>query len=343
MMFADHGKQLGEVDVLERRQIGLEFRQRAGEEMFGADEVPVQGVIIADGDLDHSLVECPRRANRIVPQVFPRVVAIEEFSAVKLVYAFDECLCNHPNIGVKLRRHAPIPKRAIGSGDPGTVGLSPERLREADRNVEQFINYPKPCPVRLYITPWETIFVLVFEHHATCDPEYFLSVATIFFFVLAFVSVLSAILLVTRRNPVHSAIFLIVNFIALAGIYLTLHAQFIAIIQILVYAGAIMVLVVFVIMLLNLQEEAKLAEQLTSKHVVAVAFSGVLLIVIVQVIWSIFGTSQTTQAENALQMGSVEGIGMTLYRSFLFPFELASVLLLVAIIGAVLLAKKRFP
>ena len=193
------------------------------------------------------------------------------------------------------------------------------------------------------MTPWETIFVLVFEHHATCDPEYFLSVATIFFFVLAFVSVLSAILLVTRRNPVHSAIFLIVNFIALAGIYLTLHAQSIAIIQILVYAGAIMVLVVFVIMLLNLQEETKLAEHWKSKHVVAIAFSGVLLIIVMQVVWSIFGTSQTTQAENALQMGSVEGIGMTLYQSFLFPFELASVLLLVAIVGAVLLAKKRFP
>ena len=170
-----------------------------------------------------------------------------------------------------------------------------------------------------------------------------MSVSSVFFFVLAFVSLLSAILLVTRRNPVHSAIFLIVNFVTLAGIYLTLHAQFIAIIQVLVYAGAIMVLVLFVIMLLNLQEEAKLTEYLAVKHVVAIVFSAVLLIVIVEVVFSVFGMSQTTQAATAEQIGSVEGIGMTLYQSFLFPFELASVLLLAAIIGAVLLAKKRFP
>ena len=147
----------------------------------------------------------------------------------------------------------------------------------------------------------------------------------------------------TRRNPVHSAIFLIVNFIALAGIYLTLHAQFIAIIQILVYAGAIMVLVLFVIMLLNLQDEHTLSEPMTTKRITAFVFSGLLLVLLVQSIVSVFGNSQTAQAPAAGQIGSVQGIGTTLYRSFLFPFELASMLLLAAIIGAVLLAKKRFP
>jgi NADH-quinone oxidoreductase subunit J len=146
----------------------------------------------------------------------------------------------------------------------------------------------------------------------------------IVFLVLAAVAVLSGILMITRANPVNSALFLILNFISLAGIYLTLHAQFVAIIQILVYAGAIMVLVLFVIMLLNLEDEKPLRETLTKRHYASLLFAMVTLAIIVQVIgW--------------------QGAGSLAGMQQFAPFELTAFLLLAAMIGAVVLAKKRFP
>lgn len=141
----------------------------------------------------------------------------------------------------------------------------------------------------------------------------------------------------------NSALSLIVNFIALAGIYLTLHAQFVAIIQILVYTGAIMVLVLFVIMLLNLQDEARLKEFRTWKQYVGIAFSAMLLVLIIQPVASISGAAFGSISDASYLIGTVESIGAELYTNYLFPFELTSLLLLVAIVGAVLLAKKRFP
>jgi NADH-quinone oxidoreductase subunit J len=168
----------------------------------------------------------------------------------------------------------------------------------------------------------------------------------IVFIILAAVAVLSGILMITRANPVNSALFLILNFMALAGIYITLHAQFVAIIQILVYAGAIMVLVLFVIMLLNLEDEAPLRETLTKRHYASLLFALLSLVLIVQVIgWQGSGSIDRLQqqAPNALEIGTVEHIGSVLFTAHVFPFELTSMLLLAAIIGAIVMAKKRFP
>jgi NADH-quinone oxidoreductase subunit J len=161
------------------------------------------------------------------------------------------------------------------------------------------------------------------------------------FFLLAAISVVSAVLMIVQRNPVNSALYLILNFFSLAALYLTLKAQFIAIVQVLVYAGAIMVLFVFVIMLLNLGDDKRLREHLGPKTYIAV----VLVIGLLGELAFIFSKSRadsvTTLAPNAGQMGTVEFLGQVLYTKFLFPFEMISFLLLTAIVGAVVLAKKK--
>ncbi len=168
----------------------------------------------------------------------------------------------------------------------------------------------------------------------------------IVFIVLAVVAILSGIMMITRANPVNSALFLILNFICLAGIYLTLHAQFVAIIQVLVYAGAIMVLVLFVIMLLNLQDEAKLREHLGKRHYAYLLFAFLTLAMLIQSIgWMGGDTLDAMQQQSSLAVtnGTVEHIGDVLFTSYVFPFELTSILLLAAMLGAVVIAKKRFP
>jgi NADH-quinone oxidoreductase subunit J len=163
---------------------------------------------------------------------------------------------------------------------------------------------------------------------------------SVIFYILAVGGIVSALLVVTRRNPIISALFLIVNFFCLAGIYLTLHAQFIAIIQILVYAGAIMVLFVFVIMLLNLGDERKLKDSFSWKKVVAGGLGfGVLMELIY--IFSDQTKAQTIEMSKAADIGTVEAIGRVLFTRFLFPFEVTSLLLTAAIVGALVLAKKK--
>jgi NADH-quinone oxidoreductase subunit J len=161
------------------------------------------------------------------------------------------------------------------------------------------------------------------------------------FLVLATISVVSAVLMIVQRNPVNSALYLILNFFSLAALYLTLKAQFIAIVQVLVYAGAIMVLFIFVIMLLNLGDDKRLREHLGPKTYIAIA----LVLGLMGELGYIFSKSRadtvTTLAVNAGQIGTVEFLGQVLYTKFLFPFEMTSFLLLTAIIGAVVLAKKK--
>jgi NADH-quinone oxidoreductase subunit J len=160
------------------------------------------------------------------------------------------------------------------------------------------------------------------------------------FYFFAAGGIVSALLVVTRRNPIISVICLIVNFFCLAGLYLTLHAQFIAVIQILVYAGAIMVLFVFVIMLLNLGDERRLRDGFLWKKVAAVCFGfGVLMELIYIVMMRI--TPQPIDMERATNIGTVEAIGHMLFTRFLFPFEVTSLLLTAAIVGAIVLAKKK--
>jgi NADH-quinone oxidoreductase subunit J len=164
---------------------------------------------------------------------------------------------------------------------------------------------------------------------------------SVLFYFLGAGAIASSLLMVTRRNPVMSAIFLILNFFCLAGLYLTLHAQFIAVVQIIVYAGAIMVLFLFVIMLLNLGNEDQLREKIGWKKIVALGLSVALALEVLYIIGyqTYFPPAHSS---NAVEIGTVESIGRVLFSEFLFPFEVTSLLLVAAIVGAIVLAKKKF-
>lgn len=163
----------------------------------------------------------------------------------------------------------------------------------------------------------------------------------IFFFLVAAAAIGSALLMITRTNPVKSVLFLIVNFFCLALLYLLLHAQFIAIVQIIVYAGAIMVLFLFVIMLLNLGDDKALAERRGYRTMIGVVLAVMILIEIAAGVSLPRGTAPATEAQ-AAAIGTVESIGKVLYTGYLFPFEVTSMLLLGALVGVIVLAKKKF-
>ena len=155
----------------------------------------------------------------------------------------------------------------------------------------------------------------------------------VFFLVLAFGSIITALLMITRRNPVMSVIYLIANFFFLAILYLTLYAEFIAIIQILVYAGAIMVLFLFVIMLLNLGSEHQLVEVFDRKKFIVI---GLCLAMLVQLVLPFYLQGAHTldkPSSIASELGTVESMGKILFTKYVFPFEVVSILLLAAIVG----------
>ena len=160
-----------------------------------------------------------------------------------------------------------------------------------------------------------------------------------FFYLLAGLAVLGGVLVITRRNPVHSALALILTLLAQAGLYLMLYAPFVAGVQIILYAGGIMVLFLFVIMLVNLDRSAREEQynkQWLAGILAAVALGGLLL----SVYWkgkSLFPDhpAQLVESENT------QRISVLLYGNYMFAFEIASLLLLVAIVGAVVMAKKR--
>ena len=162
------------------------------------------------------------------------------------------------------------------------------------------------------------------------------------FYALAVMAIASAISMILQRNPVMSAISLIGNFFCLAALYLLLRAQLLAVLEIVVYTGAIMVLVVFVIMLLNLGSEENLGERFNLKKTVGVALVCGLLIELVYI--AVIGGNGVPMAAvhgSAINVGTVESMGAAMFGRFLLPFEVTSLLLLAAIIGAVILAKKR--
>ena len=169
-----------------------------------------------------------------------------------------------------------------------------------------------------------------------------LNLESVLFISLAVLSVASAIMMVTRRSPISSALFLILNFFTVSGLYLLLRAQFIAIIQVLVYMGAIMVLFLFVIMLLNLQDERKLTEKFSYKKITAVLLSIFLFCLLGFTLYFGFEGKFKVMSDQALTLGTAETLGAELFTNYSFPFELASFLLLAAIVGAVVLAKKKF-
>lgn len=170
-----------------------------------------------------------------------------------------------------------------------------------------------------------------------------MTLETILFYLFGTIAAVAAILMVTRRNAVISALFLILNMASLAGLYLTLNAQFIAVAQVIVYAGAIMVLFLFVIMLLRPESEKKLLTANPKLKFFAVFIAAV---VFFQFAYMIFiGTPSSLIAKDidaSVRAGTIEEIGTQLFTNYVLPFEAAGFLLLAAAIGALVLAKKKF-
>lgn len=165
------------------------------------------------------------------------------------------------------------------------------------------------------------------------------------FGVLALGALASAILVLLTANPLRSALFLVLNLFCIAGLYLTLNAYFLATVQVIVYAGAIMVLFLFVIMLLNLGAPDRSADRMRWQAPLAAAaglvLAGILGTVLLRGVPSLPAVSEN--GPSGVPMGSVQGIGKELYdpsHPWLFPFEVTSVLLLIAVIGSVVLARK---
>jgi NADH-quinone oxidoreductase subunit J len=168
-----------------------------------------------------------------------------------------------------------------------------------------------------------------------------MDISSFLFVFLGAQVVVASVGTVVARNPVTSALFLVLNFFALGGLYLLLQAQFIAVVQVLVYAGAIMVLFLFTIMLLNLDDEAALSENFDLKKGFAVLLSAALLVEMLYILSLKLDLPAKQSPLTAAQIGEAKFIGRELLTNFLFPFEIVSVLLLLAIVGAVVLSKKK--
>ena len=162
--------------------------------------------------------------------------------------------------------------------------------------------------------------------------------AQLVFFYLAGIIVLTSILVVALRNPVYSVLSLLIMFFHVAGLYVTLHAEFVAAVQIIVYAGAILVLYLFVVMLLNVKREDRYHAQFPLGALLGVA----ILTEAVLLLWQRGGSapSPPPAVPPAPAIGNTEAIGQVLYSTYVFPFEVASLILLVAMIGAIILAKR---
>jgi NADH-quinone oxidoreductase subunit J len=160
-----------------------------------------------------------------------------------------------------------------------------------------------------------------------------------FFYFFAGLAIVCAILMVVARSVVHSAVYLIGALLATAGIYLELHAEFLFIVQVILYVGGIMVLFVFVIMLVNLDVAARqrqFSKQLWLALLLAIILGGQ-LILMTHIDAPIFDTNLVPQA---LPPNTAE-VATSLFQTYMLPFEIASILLLVAMVGAVLMAKRR--
>lgn len=160
------------------------------------------------------------------------------------------------------------------------------------------------------------------------------------FYILAFVAIISSLFMITRESPVHSALWMLLTFFAVAGIFVQLNAEFIAAIQVLVYAGAILVLYLFVVMLLNPKSKGFI--KIPLRYALGIVASFVVLIQILITLQSanVIGKQGQYTADVYAKYGNVKIFGYELFNNYLVPFEIVSVMLLVAMIGAIVLAKK---
>jgi NADH-quinone oxidoreductase subunit J len=165
-----------------------------------------------------------------------------------------------------------------------------------------------------------------------------MSITQIIFWTLSVLTLLSAVQVIRVKNPVHSVLYLIVTFFTISGHYVLLNAQFLAVVNIIVYAGAIMVLFLFVVMLMNLNADAEPIKHRTMQFA-GVLSGGALFLILIAAL------SKATQVNQSVELvngggGLIKTLGKTLFKDYVLPFEISSILFLSAMIGAVVLAKK---
>ncbi len=166
-----------------------------------------------------------------------------------------------------------------------------------------------------------------------------MSVILILFCILSAITLSTAFLTIYSKNPIHSAIYLVISFFSIAGHYLLLNAQFLAIVHVIVYSGAIMILFLFTIMLMNLNKENEVHKPRINRLGAIVSFCLICIVLIL-----IFINSKPIVGEYVVigqDFQSIKVLGKVLLNEYMVPFEFASILLLVAMIGAVLLSKKE--
>ncbi len=161
------------------------------------------------------------------------------------------------------------------------------------------------------------------------------------FLFLSLIAIFCGLMTVLSKNPIHSVIYLIACFFSIAGHYLLLNAHFLAVVHIIVYAGAIMVLFLFTLMLMNLNEETEQHKPALAR-IAAVVASGLLMLVLVAALKQADALHMPDYNQD-VAIGTIQNLGKVLLNEYLFPFEFASVLFLTAMIGSVLLAKKDKP
>ncbi len=166
-----------------------------------------------------------------------------------------------------------------------------------------------------------------------------MSIVLIIFCVLAAITLSTAFLTIFSKNPIHSAIYLVICFFSIAGHYLLMNAQFLAIVHIIVYSGAIMILFLFTIMLMNLNKEDEVHKPRITRLGAVVSFCLICLVLL-----AIFVNSKPIVGDYFVtgeDFQSIKTLGIVLLNEYMVPFEYASILLLVAMIGTVLLSKKE--
>jgi NADH-quinone oxidoreductase subunit J len=158
------------------------------------------------------------------------------------------------------------------------------------------------------------------------------------FYLLSAVALSTALMVIFAKSPISSVIHLIITLLALAGHYILLNAQFLAIVHIIVYTGAIMVLFLFVIMLLNLNKKDELHKNIYTK-IAAVISSGLIFLILIASLKGVNMIKPLNQFDSSI--GLIKTLGNVLFKDFLFPFEISSILFLSAMVGAVMLTKKQ--
>lgn len=164
-------------------------------------------------------------------------------------------------------------------------------------------------------------------------------IATIITQILGALAVASAMMVVLSKHPVRSVLYLVVTFFFISGLYIMMNAQFLAIVNIIVYAGAIMVLFLFVLMLLNLNKDAEPKTPMIIWIISTVA-GGLFFLVLIAALKDILLVSQKDDFAPVSTIGLVENLGNTLFTKFVVPFEVSSILFISAMVGAILLAKR---